>query len=220
MSATIEKSPHLLDWESRANVLTHAVGTGIFLAGLALLVTLAARTGDLWKIVSFAVFGASLVLLYGASTLYHSLRRPRLRRIFRILDHVSINILIAGTYTPFLMVNLRGTGWGWPLLGTIWGLALVGVVSDLFLTGRFKKLSTFLYILMGWVIVVAMRPLVHSINTPGLVLLFAGGISYTGGAAFYILDKRLPFGHAVWHVFVLAGSICQFLSVLVGVLPR
>jgi hemolysin III len=220
MSASNEKSPHLLDWESRANVLTHAVGAGIFLSGLALLVVLSVQTSDPWKIVSFSVFGLSLVLLYGASTLYHSVRSPRLRRILRILDHVSINILIAGTYTPYLMVNLRETGWGWPLLGTIWGLALIGVVSDLFFTGRFKKLSTLLYILMGWVIVVAMRPLIHNLSMPAVVLLFAGGVAYTGGATFYILDKRIPFGHAVWHLFVLTGSICQFLSVILGVLPR
>lgn len=219
MADSTSKSPGLLELEDRANALTHAMGAGICIAGLAVLAVLSASTRDPWKIVSSCVFGATLVLLYSASTLYHSTRAPRLRRAFRVLDHVSIHLLIAGTYTPFLLVNLRD-GLGWTLFAVIWGLAMAGVAKDLFLTGRFKFVSTLLYVLMGWVIVVALRQLLDSLSAPGVALLFAGGIVYTLGATFYLLDKRMPFGHAAWHLCVLGGSICHILSVIVGVVPH
>ena len=217
MEVQIGKSHALVDLEDRANSLTHAVGAGFFIAGLALLAVLSARSGDPWKIVSVCIYGATLVLLFTSSAIYHAVRRPGLRKAFRVLDHVSIHLLIAGTYTPFMLVTLRGP-WGWSLFGTIWALALAGVVGDLFFTGRFKTLSTILYLLMGWVIVVAIKPLAHSLPTVGLVLLLSGGLAYSLGAVFYILDKKLPFGHAVWHVFVLGAGVCHFLSVTFGVL--
>jgi len=219
MSSLFEKSPRLLDLEDRANSLTHAVGVGVFLAGLALLAVLSILTHDLWKIASVSVFGISLVLLYGTSTLYHAAREPSVRKFLRVLDHLSIRLLIAGTYTPFLLVNLRGP-WGWGLFWTIWGLAAVGIVADLFFTGRAKVLSTLLYIVMGWVIVVAIGPLSRSLPTEALMLLVLGGLAYTLGAVFYLLDSRIPFGHALWHLFVLNGSICHYLAVILGVLPR
>lgn len=212
------KSPELLEMEDRANTLTHAVGTGVALAGLALLVVLAIGSGDPWKIVSVCIYGATSVLLFAASTLYHSTRTPILRRSFRVVDHISINFLIAGTYTPFLLVNLRGDR-GWPLFGAIWGLAILGFVSELFLTGKYKILSTVRYLLMGWIILVALGPLFRHVSTTAVALVFAGGVAYSLGAVFYLFDRRLPFGHAVWHVFVLCASVCHFLSIALGVIP-
>ena len=217
MAIPFTKSSILLDLEDRANSLTHAVGAGIFVAGLALIIVLASLTGDPWKIVSVSIYGATLVILYTISTLYHSVKSIKVRRIFRILDHVSIHLLIAGTYTPFMLVSLRGA-FGWSIFGMIWGLAVIGIAADVFFTGRFKTLSTILYLLMGWLIVIALRPLSHVLPTAGLALLFAGGAAYSLGAAFYLFDKRLPFGHMVWHIFVLGGSVCHYLSVVLGVL--
>jgi len=164
-----------------------------------------------------SIYGATLVILYTISTLYHSVKSIKVRRVFRILDHVSIHLLIAGTYTPFMLVSLRGP-FGWSIFGMIWGLAVIGIAADVFFTGRFKTLSTILYLLMGWLIVIALRPLSHVLPTAGLALLFAGGAAYSLGAAFYLFDKRLPFGHMVWHLFVLGGSVCHYLSVVLGVL--
>ncbi len=217
MAISFTKSSILLDLEDRANSLTHAVGAGIFVAGLALIIVLASLTGDPWKIVSVSIYGATLVILYTISTLYHSVKSVKVRRVFRILDHVSIHLLIAGTYTPFMLVSLRGA-FGWSIFGMIWGLAVIGIAADVFFTGRFKTLSTILYLLMGWLIVIALRPLSHVLPTAGLALLFAGGAAYSLGAAFYLFDKRLPFGHMVWHIFVLGGSVCHYLSVVLGVL--
>ena len=217
MAIPFTKSSILLDLEDRANSLTHAVGAGIFVAGLALIIVLASLTGDPWKIVSVSIYGATLVILYTISTLYHSVKNIKVRRVFRILDHVSIHLLIAGTYTPFMLVSLRGA-FGWSIFGMIWGLAVIGIAADVFFTGRFKTLSTILYLLMGWLIVIALRPLSHVLPTAGLALLFAGGAAYSLGAAFYLFDKRLPFGHMVWHIFVLGGSVCHYLSVVLGVL--
>jgi hemolysin III len=218
MEARLGKSDALLNLEDRANSFTHAVGTGMGVAGLAILVIIASILGDPWKIVSVSVFGASLILLYATSSLYHSVRRPGLRRLLRIFDHVSIHILIAGTYTPFLLVNLRGR-LGWTVFGIIWGLAVGGIVKDSFLTGRFKIVSTLLYLAMGWTILAVAGPLSRSVPPSSMVLLVAGGLSYSLGAAFYLLDRKIPFGHAVWHLFVLGGSVCHFLSILLGVLP-
>lgn len=219
MTVPTAKSPALLSLEDRANLLTHAIGVGICLSGLAQMVALAAMTGDPWKIVSASIFGATLVQLYVSSMLYHATDTPSLKRKFRVWDHISIYFLIAGTYTPFLLVNLR-EHWGWPLFGVMWTLAVGGLVKDLFLTGKSKLLSTLLYILMGWVIVVVMRPLAASLSTSTLVLLFVGGVVYSLGAVFYVFDKKVPFGHAVWHLFVLSGSVCHLLAVIHGVLPK
>lgn len=198
--------------EELANSLTHGLGVGLSLGGLALLVTRAARFGDAWQVVSASVFGATLVLLYTASTLYHSFRSPEAKRILRKLDHSSIYLLIAGTYTPFMLVNLRGA-WGWSLLCVIWGLALAGVILKLWLTGRFRLVSTVCYVAMGWLIVIAVKPMLAAVPSAGLWLLLAGGLCYTGGTLFY-LWKSLRYHHAVWHLFVLAGSVCHFFAVL------
>jgi hemolysin III len=219
MEARTGKFLALLNLEDRANSFTHAVGTGMGLAGLVVLVVFASVLGDPWKIVSVSIFGATLVLLYATSSLYHATNRPELRKLLRIFDHVSIHLLIAGTYTPFLLVNLRGRT-GWTVFGIIWGLAVAGIIKDVFLTGRFKLVSTLLYLAMGWTILAVISPLSRALPPVAMVLLLVGGLSYSLGAAFYMLDKKLPFGHAVWHLFVLGGSVCHFLSVYLGVLPR
>jgi hemolysin III len=217
MTHRVPKSPSLLALEDRANLLTHAIGVGVCLSGFALMVVLAAMTGDTWKIVSASIFGATLVQLYISSMLYHATDTPSLKRKFRVWDHIAIYFLIAGTYTPFLLVNLRGH-LGWPLFGVMWALAVGGLVKDLFLTGKSKVFSTLLYILMGWVIVVVMHPLAASLPTSAFVLIFVGGVAYSLGAIFYVLDKKIPFGHAVWHLFVLGASVCHVLAVIFGVL--
>jgi hemolysin III len=201
--------------EEIANSLTHGAGLALSIAGLSVLVTLAALRGDAWTVVGCAVFGASLVALYAASTLYHALRARRWKRVLRVFDHAAIFLLIAGTYTPFTLVNLRGP-WGWSLFGVVWALAAAGVVLKAFFTGRFGILSTLIYLFMGWLVLLAIRPLVGVLPHNSLVLLFAGGSAYTAGTLFYAW-RRLPYHHAVWHLFVLAGSACHFFAVLLSV---
>jgi hemolysin III len=203
--------------EEIANGITHGIGVLLSIAGLIVLVVLASTRGDAWCVVSCSLYGASMILLYTASTLYHSFREPRIKRFFRIVDHCSIYLLIAGSYTPFTLVTLRGS-WGYSLFGTIWGLALAGIVFKLFFTGRFNKTSTAIYILMGWIAVVAIKPILESIPRGGLILLFAGGLAYTSGVIFYAM-KKVPYHHAVWHLFVLGGSTCHFFAVLFYVVP-
>ena len=219
MHAIIAKPLDLPNMEDMANGITHAIGVGGSLAGLALLASISGQTGDPWKIVSVCVYGATLVLLFTASTLYHSARSASRRRSLRMLDHAAINLLIAGTYTPFLLVNLRGP-WGWSLFGTIWFLAFANIALGLLSASKKKTLRTILYLAMGWIVAIAMPPLAHSISTTGLALLIVGGIVYSLGTAFYALDKRIAYGHMVWHLFVLTGSICHFLSITLGVLPH
>jgi hemolysin III len=202
-------------WE-RANALTHGAGVLASLAGGAVLIVFASLYGDVWKIVSSAVFVATLVLLYSASTLYHAAGQPRLKERLKIFDHSAIYLLIAGTYTPFTLVALRG-GWGWSLFGVVWGLAVAGVVFKLFFTGRFPRLSTGIYIAMGWMIVVAVVPMLDRLSGATLAWLVAGGLTYTAGTVFY--HNRRPYAHAVWHLFVLGGSICHFAAVMTQVLP-
>jgi hemolysin III len=197
--------------EEIANSLTHGLGFLLSIAGLAILVTFAALRTDAWTVTADAIFGASMVLLYGSSTLYHSLRAPRLKHVVRVVDHVAIFLLIAGTYTPFMLVSLRGP-WGWSLFGVVWALAAAGTALKVFFTGRFRVLSTLVYLFMGWLVIVAIKPLVEALPRLSLIMLFAGGIAYSLGTVFY-LWKRLPYHHAVWHLFVLAGSICHFFAV-------
>jgi hemolysin III len=197
--------------EEVANSVTHGVGWLLSVGGLATLVTFAAITGGALRIVSCAVFGATLVLLYAASTLYHAIPSERAKHIFRVLDHSSIFLLIAGTYTPLCLVAVGG-GWGWSLFGSIWFLALVGVLLNTIAHNRWRWLSIVLYVAMGWLVVIAIRPLVASVSTGVLVLIVGGGLAYTLGLAFYGW-RRLPYGHAVWHVFVLAGSVLHYLAV-------
>ncbi len=203
--------------EELANVITHAIGVALSVAGLVVLVTCAGRRGNAWCVAAVAIFGATLVLLYTASTLYHGFRRAELKRLLRKFDHAAIFLLIAGSYTPFLLVNLRGP-WGWSLLGVVWGLAAAGVAAKFWFTGRFRILSTLLYLAMGWLVVIALRPMLHAVAPAGMVLLLAGGLTYTAGTAFYAW-KRLPYHHAIWHLFVMGGSGCHFFAVFVAVIP-
>lgn len=201
-----------------ANAVTHALGVALALVALAVLVTLASTRGDARQIVSYSVYGVTLVLLYATSTVYHSVRLPRSKRILRTLDHSAIYLLIAGTYTPFTLISLRGA-WGWSLFGIVWALAATGVVFKIFFTGRFPKTSVVIYLAMGWMAMVAARPLFASLPRNGLILLFAGGLSYTLGVLFFAFDHK-RFHHAIWHLFVLGGSVCHFFAVLVSTMRR
>ena len=201
--------------EEVANSVTHGVGWLLSLCGLAVLVTLAAITGGALRVVSCAVFGATLVLLYAASTFYHALPTERAKHIFRILDHSAIFLLIAGTYTPLSLVSVGGP-WGWSLFGAIWSLAGIGVLLSTIAHGRWRWLSITLYITMGWMVVIAIRPLVAAVNSGVLALIVAGGLAYTVGLVFYGWH-RLPYAHAVWHLFVLAGSVLHYLAIVFAV---
>jgi hemolysin III len=203
--------------EETLNAWTHGLGTVLSLAGLAVLVTMAALRGGAWHIVSCSIYGVTMVLLFFSSTLYHGCRRESLKHIFHIIDHSSIYLLIAGTYTPFVLVTLRG-GWGWSLFGIVWGLALAGIVFQIFFVNRFRALQVLIYLLMGWLVVIAFKPLLGKLPRPGLLWLMAGGLSYTVGVVFYVW-KKLPYHHPVWHLFVLAGGICHYFAILFYVLP-
>ncbi len=197
--------------EEIASALTHGLGAVTALAGGAVLITLAAIYGDGWQLASAIVFGIALLLLYTASTLYHAIQHPVAKGRLKIFDHCAIYLLIAGTYTPFTLIGLRGP-WGWGLFTAIWVLALSGVVFKLFYTGRFKRLSTAIYIAMGWLVIVAIKPMWNSLDGWTLGWLFAGGVFYTLGTVFYHREQ-LPYSHAIWHMFVIAGSVCHFVSV-------
>jgi len=203
--------------EEIANSVTHGIGAVLSVAGLVLLVVQAVIYGDVWRVVSFSVYGSTLVILYLASTLYHSIQNPRIKRVFRVLDHVSIYLLIAGSYTPFLLVSMRGA-WGWSLFGVVWGLALLGVVFKVIFIGRYEVLATSAYVLMGWLVVIAFKEMLISVPSGGIILLIAGGLTYTLGVVFYAW-KNIPFNHAIWHLFVLGGSACHFFAVLFYILP-
>lgn len=198
--------------EEIANALTHGVGLTASLIGLPLLVWVASIRGDGRQVVACTVFAASLVILYAASTLYHALPVSRAKQIWRVIDHVAIYILIAGSYTPFALGVLRG-GWGWSLFGVVWGLAIVGVFHKTVLGFRLPRLSTLMYLGMGWVAIVAIGPLTRALPIGGLILLLAGGLFYTAGVVLYVRD-HLPYRHTVWHLFVLAGSGCHYAAVL------
>ena len=203
--------------EEIANSITHGIGAALSIAGLVILVVMAALHGDAWHIVSCSIYGASMIMLYTASTLYHAFQSPKVKHAMRILDHSSIYLLIAGTYTPFTLISLRGP-WGWSLFGVVWGLALTGIIFKLYFTGRFNKISTIIYVLMGWIAVIAIKPMIDIIPFGGLALLFGGGLSYTLGVIFYVW-KKLPYHHAVWHLFVLGGTVLHFFAILFFVLP-
>jgi hemolysin III len=202
--------------EEFANALTHGLGATAALAGGAVLITLAALYGDGWQLASAIVFGTSLLLLYLASTLYHAVQHPVTKGRLKVFDHCAIYLLIAGTYTPFTLIGLRGP-WGWSLFAAIWTLALAGVVFKLFYTGRFKLLSTAIYITMGWLVVVAIKPLLGALDGWTLGWMFAGGAFYTLGTVFYHRPS-LPYSHAIWHLFVLGGSVCHYVAVMAQVI--
>ncbi|HQU14631.1 MAG: hemolysin III [Chromatiales bacterium 21-64-14] len=198
--------------EEIAHAVSHGFGLLLAVAGLVVLEVFAALHGGAARIVSAAVFGSALILLYLASTLYHASQRPRVKDILRRLDHSAIYLLIAGTYTPFALVNLRGP-WGWTLFGLVWGLGLIGVLRELLTRSSCQTLELALYLGLGWLALVAIKPLAHALPTPGLLLLVIGGLAYSVGVVFYVW-RRLPYHHAIWHVFVLAGSACHFFAVL------
>ncbi|HKB89149.1 MAG TPA: hemolysin III family protein [Opitutaceae bacterium] len=204
--------------EEIANWVTHGLGLVLSIAGLTLLIVFSSLRGNAWHVVSFTVFGLTLLALYTVSTIYHTLRSERAKFIFLKLDHAAIFLLIAGTYTPFLLTSLRGP-WGWSLFGVVWGLCGAGAVFQLVFGTRYRLASTLAYLFVGWLIVVAIEPLVANVPRGGLWLLLAGGLSYTFGVIFY-LWRRLRFHHAVWHTFVLGGSTCHFLAVLLFLLPE
>lgn len=202
--------------EEIASALTHGLGAVFALAGSAVLITLAAINGDGWQLFSSIVFGVALLLLYTASTLYHAIQHPVAKGRLKVFDHCAIYVLIAGTYTPFMLIGLRGP-WGWSMFAAIWTLALAGVVFKLFYTGRFKALSTGIYIAMGWLIVVAIKPMLAAIDLGTLGWLLAGGLSYTLGTYFYHRES-IRYSHAIWHLFVIGGSVCHFVAVTAQVL--
>ncbi|WP_100331182.1 PAQR family membrane homeostasis protein TrhA [Bacillus xiapuensis] len=198
--------------EEIANSITHGVGAVFSIAALTLLIALSSIYGNVWHVVSFMVFGITMLLLYLSSTLVHSFPRGKVKDLFEIFDHSSIYLFIAGTYTPFLFLAVKGT-LGWTLFGVIWGLALIGTVFKCFYVKRFLKTSTILYVVMGWLIVFAWEPLIQNISSNSVVLLVTGGILYTIGAVFYVW-RGFKFHHMIWHLFVLAGSVSHFFSVL------
>ncbi len=195
----------------RLNSFTHLAGSALAAIGAPVLVVLAARSGDAWKIAGCSIYGTALLLLYGASTLYHSVR-GRAKAVLRKLDHCSIYLLIAGTYTPFALVTLRGP-WGWTLFGLAWGLAGLGIAQEFVFGKGARRLSILIYVVMGWMGVAALRPLAAGLGAPGLAWLLAGGLLYTGGIVFYLLDERVRHFHGVWHLFVLGGSAAHFMAI-------
>ena len=203
--------------EERINIFSHAIGLLLSMVAVVLLVTRASNYGNAWHIVSVAIFGASLIALYAASTTYHSATRTELRARLRVIDHATIYILIAGTYTPFTLITLNGAT-GWTIFAVSWGMAISGITLKLFFTGRFNLVSTLMYVFMGWIIIFAVKPLIASLPTAGLYWLVAGGLSYTVGAIIYSI-KKVPLNHAIFHLFVLGGSICHFVAVYFYVLP-
>ena len=217
-----EESPRWLDrvplvhkqslGEEIANSITHGTGVGLSIAALVILVVFAARLGDAWKVVSFSIFGATMITLYLASTLYHAFPQPRVKKFFRILDHCSIFLLIAGTYTPVTLGAMRG-GWGWTMFGVIWALAIAGINLKIFALDRWKILSVVIYVLMGWMVLVAVKPLLARVPPSFLMWMLIGGLSYTLGVFFFAF-KKIPYHHSIWHLFVLGGSICHFFGML------
>lgn len=199
--------------EEIANSISHGIGLVAALVGIPFLITHAARQGDAGFLVGTSVFAATVLLLYLASTLYHALPKSKVKGVFRVIEHSAIFLLIAGTYTPFTLGVLRGA-WGWTLFGVIWGLAAAGVALKAFHGASHPILSTSLYLLMGWVVVIAVDPLLARVPTAGLVWLIAGGLSYTGGVVFFATDSRLQYGHLIWHLFVMAGTTCHYFAVL------
>jgi len=211
-----DTKPRYSRGEEIANSLTHGIGMLLSAAGLVLMAVFSAQRGDARQVVGTAIFGASLVFLYTASTLYHGIPSPSAKKTLRTLDHSAIFLLIAGTYTPFTLVSLRGP-WGWTLFGVIWGAAAFGFIVQFTPLKRSRALSLILYLAMGWAVVAAARPLRAAVPPRGILLLLLGGLCYTGGVAFY-LRRKLPYGHAVWHLFVLAGSVFHFFAVFLHVI--
>jgi len=204
--------------EEIANAVTHGLGLALSVAGFAVLLIIALLRGDKWQIAGCAIYGITLVFLYLASTLYHSVKSPRAKQLLKLLDHCAIYFMIAGTYTPFTLVNLRGV-WGWTLLSLIWSLCVGGVIFKFWSVNKLQPISTVLYIVMGWLCLIAIKPLIQFIPAGGLAWLLAGGFLYSGGVVFFGWH-RVRYNHAIWHLFVLAGSICHYFAVVFYVLPK
>jgi hemolysin III len=203
--------------EEITNSITHGIGLILAIVGLVVLLSFARAHGDAWHIVANSIYSATLVLMYMSSTLYHSIPNEAAKNVFRVIDHIAIYLLIAGTYTPFTLVSLRGN-WGWPLFGLIWGLALLGILFQATPLRKRGWVRVALYIAMGWVIMIAAQPLRSTISSNGLLLLFFGGAAYTGGVWFYA-HRTLPYAHTIWHLFVLLGSALHFFAILLYVTP-
>lgn len=198
--------------EEITNAILHGIGLGLAIAALAVLIVFASISGDIYYIVSFSIYGSTLVILYLASTLLHSFPQGKAKNIFEILDHSAIYLLIAGTYTPLTLVGMTGT-LGWTIFGVVWGLAAIGIIFKVFWVKKYVVFSTFLYIAMGWLIIFAISPLLETLSMRSIVFLVIGGIVYTVGSIFYIW-RKIKYHHAIWHLFVLAGSICHFFTIL------
>lgn len=203
--------------EEIANAITHGIGAALSLVGLTLLVVWAARWGDPWRVVAVSIYGGALVFLYLASTLYHAIQHFATKRVFHILDHVGIALLIAGTYTPIILIQMRDF-YGWLFFGLIWGLAVAGASLKAFFTARFVGISTATYVAMGWLAVLLVKPMFTTLGTSGMIWMVAGGLSYSLGVIPF-LWKQLPFNHAIWHLFVIGGSVCHFVAIFRYVLP-
>ncbi len=204
--------------EEIANAITHGIGAALSLVGLTLLVVWAALSGDTWRIVAVSIYGGTLVFLYLASTLYHAIQHFATKRIFHILDHVGIALLIAGTYTPIILIQMRDF-YGWLFFGLIWGLAVTGASIKAFFTSRFVRISTATYVAMGWLAVLLVKPMLTTMGSAGMIWMVAGGLSYSLGVIPF-LWHRLPFNHAIWHLFVIGGSVCHFVAIFRYVLPN
>lgn len=203
--------------EEIANSITHGLGVLLSIGGLAVLVGFASLHGNVWHITASSIFGATLIFSYATSTLYHGIPLPEAKRVLKVLDHAAIYLLIAGTYTPFTLVSLRGP-WGWSLFGVIWALALLGVILKTTMLGKLAGISTAIYLAMGWIVVIAIKPMLAAVESGGLVLLLLGGLAYSAGVIFYAW-KKLPYNHAIWHLFVMIGSLCHYFAILFYVIP-
>ena len=215
-SSAIYNSKYSLG-EEVAHTIIHGIGIPLSIAALTILVTFSALNGNAWHVSSTSIYGITLILLYTASTLYHGIPHLRAKPVLQKLDHAAIFLLIAGTYTPFTLVPLRGA-WGWSLFALVWSIALFGVLLEFFGKGRYKRLSMGLYLGLGWMVVVAIHPMLKSVDTGGMLLLLGGGVAYSLGAVFYVW-RSLPYNHAIWHLFVLTGSALHFFAVLFFVVP-
>ena len=204
--------------EEIAHSVTHGIGVLLSVVGLATLIVYSSRYGDAWHIVSSSIYGVTLIALYTASALYHGVTAPRFKNVLQRLDHAAIFLLIAGTYTPFTLVNLRG-GWGWSLFGTVWSVAVAGAIMELLVTQRSRRISIGLYLGLGWLVAIAIQPMLANVAPGGLVLLVVGGLCYSLGVIFYVW-RTLAFHHAIWHLFVLAGSAAHFFAVFLHVIPN
>ena len=211
-----EEPTEIFSSEDVANSVSHSIGLGMAMAGMALMVAIAWTTGDTARIASAIIYGSTLVMLFAASTIYHSVRSPAARHVFRVIDHSAIYLLIAGSYTPFTLVTLEDS-LGHTLFAVVWSMALIGVLYKVFWFGRFKGLSMGLYLVMGWTMLVAIKPLLESLELGGVILIFVGGLFYTGGVAFFAW-KKLFLNHAIWHLFVLTAAVCHYFAILLYVM--